>query len=112
MGYRPSKKSIKRAVDNIHALTERTSTWQDATVLVAKINRALRSWANYFSVGTTSKAYRAIDSYTVTRTRRWLRIKHRGRQHRARTYPDAHFYETLGLVRLTDRERDKPWAKA
>jgi len=38
MGYRPSK-SIKHAVDNIHALTERTSTWQDATMLVAKINR-------------------------------------------------------------------------
>lgn len=112
MGYRPSKKSIKRAVDNIHMLTERTSTWQGATVLVAKINRALRGWANYFSVGTTSKAYRAIDSYTVVRLRRWLRIKHRGQRHRARTYPDEHFYETLGLVRLTKRKRDMPWAKA
>ena len=67
MGYRPSKKGIKRAVDKIHVLTEMTSTWQDSAVLIAKINRALRGSANYFSVGTTSKAYRAVDSYTLVR---------------------------------------------
>ena len=27
LGYRPSKKSIKHAVDTIHALTVRTGTW-------------------------------------------------------------------------------------
>ena len=29
LGYRPSKKSIKRIVETIHALTVRTGTWQD-----------------------------------------------------------------------------------
>jgi hypothetical protein len=28
LGYRPSKKSIKRMVENIHALTTRSWTWQ------------------------------------------------------------------------------------
>jgi RNA-directed DNA polymerase len=46
LGYRPSKKSIKRMVETIHALTVRTGTWQETTELVAKLNRRLRGWAN------------------------------------------------------------------
>src|SRR5215467_4925684 len=42
LGYRPSKKSIKRMVENIHALTVRTGTWQETTELVDKLNRAMR----------------------------------------------------------------------
>ena len=42
LGYRPSKKSIKRIVEKIHALTDRTGTWQETTKLVGKVNRTLR----------------------------------------------------------------------
>jgi hypothetical protein len=41
LGYRPSKKSIKRMVEKIHALTDRTGTWQETTKLVGKVNRTL-----------------------------------------------------------------------
>jgi hypothetical protein len=58
LGYRPSKKSIKRAVEKVRALTDRSGTWQETTKLVAKVNRTLRGWANYFQVGAVSKAYR------------------------------------------------------
>ena len=107
------RRSIQRAVEKVHALTERSCTWQETTTLVGKVNRTLRGWANYFSVGAFSNAYRALDAYAAMRLRQWLRFKHNVGAMQGR---GAIFLAPLRAlrahVRLTRLGHDVPWAKA
>ena len=80
--------------------------------MVRTINRKLRGWANYFSLGPTGKPYGAINQYTLRRLHRWLCRKHKVRNSGASRFPYEYLYDTLGLVELTAVPADFPRAMA
>ncbi len=112
IGTRPSRKRIARLC---RALRDETaSRWvsTDARDRVTRLNRMLRGWSNYFSLGSVSKAYRAIDAHTRYQLRWWLCRKHKVQGRGITRFPEVYLYRTLGLVRLESRTRSLLWAKA
>jgi hypothetical protein len=113
IGTRPSKKSVRRMVEKISALTERGTTYREVGDVILDLNRSLRGWANYFRLGPVSKAYRTLEQHTTTRLRRWLCRKHKASGGTARShYPDQHLHERLGLINLVGLTKSFPWATA
>lgn len=112
IGTRPSPKSRTRVAGRISDLTARRMLLLDADQVVARLNRLLVGWGNYFCLGPVSKAYRAVDAHTRHRLRQWLRRKHKLAGQGYSRYPDAVLYQDLGLVCLSTRSRNLPWAKA
>jgi len=112
IGTRPSKKRIARLRQAIREATGRGKTYEEVPDKVAELNRTLIGWSNYFCLGPVSRAYKAVESHARHRLRQWLRAKHLGRGSGGERLTIDYLHDVLGLVRLTDRTRDFPWAKA
>ena len=110
LGTRPSRKKVQKLCEAISEQTGRNRTLQDATEIVDRLNRQLRGWANYFRLGPVSKAYRAVDHHVTNRLRQWLRAKHQEPSRGTTRFPDEYLYQTLGLIRLSVRTGNLPWA--
>jgi group II intron reverse transcriptase/maturase len=112
LGTRPSQKGVQRLCREISDLTSRRTMLLNTQDRVQRLNRTLTGWADYFCLGSVSKAYRAIDEYTRRRLRQWLCRKHQLGNTGKTRFPDQYLYDTLGLVRLEQQRRKLPWAKA
>ena len=111
-GSRPSKKSIKRLVDAISVETERRNLLLDVDAVVERLNLKLQGWANYFCLGSVSKAYRAVNTHATQRLCRWLCDKHGIQSNGKARFPAQYLHDTLGLVYLPGFQRKYPRAPA
>jgi hypothetical protein len=109
-GTRPSKRKVQQLCREISEVTSRRWTLLDVEDRISRLNRKLIGWSNYFRLGPVSKAYAAVDRHVSRRLRQWLCGKHKVPGRGTSRYPDAHLYQTLGLVRLSSRTRNFSWA--
>jgi group II intron reverse transcriptase/maturase len=109
----PSKGKSRRLCGEISRLTGREWLWLDEKAQVARLNRLLVGWSNYFSLGRLRRAYRNVDHHAVKRLRQWLCRKHKVRGERGLSrFSDNYLHDQLGLVNLRMLRRNRSWAKA
>lgn len=112
IGTRPAEQQLKQLCRTIHDLTTTRWGWMEYQPCIRRLNDVLRGWANYFCLGSTSKAYRRVMQHTRKRLRQWLWKKHRVRSRRYRRYSDAWRHQELRLVNLETQKRNFSCAKA
>jgi RNA-directed DNA polymerase len=111
LGTVPSKQRVQRICRAISDETGRNTAWIDPKTMVAKLNRMLIGWANYFCLGPVSRAYSAVDIHARRRLRRWLCDKHKEPRPTFKRFPEAALHSVFGSVNLPRRTASLPWAK-
>jgi RNA-directed DNA polymerase len=96
----PSAKAEQRERDKLRELTSSRFGWKPIPTLIADLNRHLKGWANYFSLGHPRRVFRKINHYVRCRLVGHLR---RRSQRPVRLADGETFYRYLadqGLVQL------------
>jgi RNA-directed DNA polymerase len=95
----PSKKSVRRLKMNVRRLlaSGNHEPWGEVCV---ELNRVLSGWLNYFSYGTRSQMFRAVDHFVYERVRDFLARRHKVAGRGTRRFSMEVVYGNLGLLRL------------
>lgn len=100
LGAQPARKRLARLREKLRELTRPGTLQHSVEELIGTVNRVLRGWAQYFSYGTLSKAYRAVDAHVLQRVRHWLVRKFKMPNRGTRRYSEEWLQREYGLVRL------------
>lgn len=104
LAAKPSKKAVAKLRVGVREVlaSGNMAPWPE----VAKcVNRKLVGWANYFSYGTVTRAYWAVDAFLLQRTRDFLTRRHKDPGRGSRRYPAEKVFGSLGLLNLGARRR-------
>jgi group II intron reverse transcriptase/maturase len=112
LGVRPSAQKIQRICAAISEQTRRTWVFLDPDEMVGRLNRMLRGWANYFTLGAVNVAYRAVDRHVCFRLRQWLGHRERVQGSSRSRYSEPYLRRTFRLIKLEGRPHRLLWAKA
>jgi RNA-directed DNA polymerase len=99
LAAKPSKKSIQRLKTKVRAVL-RPGNQRPWPVVAGELNRLLRGWSNYFSYGTRSLAYRAVNNYVYERACHFLRRRHKVPTRGTRRFDARTIFGSMGVLRL------------
>ena len=108
----PSKKRVVRVCQKISTITDRRRSGLAPAEVVAELNRVLRGWAGYFCLGPVSDTYRAINSHTRYRFRKWWGAKHKNARLGPCWYWSPWLERTYGLLQLRWDPSRRPLSNA
>jgi RNA-directed DNA polymerase len=97
LGATPSKKALQRLKDNVR-FQLRPSNMAPIEQVVARLNRTVRGWANYFRFGTVAKMRSIVDRYVYDRMRHFLRRRHKVSSRGTSQFPGELVFGDLGVV--------------
>ena len=111
LGASPSNKSVGRLKQKVREQLRPSNvgTWDEVR---DRLNRTLRGWTNYFSYGTRTQAYRAVDNFVYQRVRGFLRRRHKVQSRGARRFSDEVVFGKRGVLRLRRVQLGPPPATA
>ena len=93
----PSEKALTREREKLHEFTGPQWGWKPIPLLVEELNRHLKGWGNYFSLGYPRAARREINTYVRQRLTRHLK---RRSQRPFRPPEGVSFYEYFKRLNL------------
>ena len=109
--FGPSKKSMKRVREKIHAITHARNGLLTVEKVVGRLNKLTKGWGAFYSVGYPSKAFHAVNGYALRRMARFLNRKSQ-RRYRLK-FADTYYGELnhYGMYWLKWADvRRRPWS--
>ena len=96
----PSPKSVKQVCREVHELTHSRNVLLPVETVVERVNRLLKGWGAFYSVGYPSRVFRKVNHYVLKRMARFLNRKSQ-RYYRLK-FADTYYGEMThyGLYRL------------
>ena len=101
LGASPSNKAVARIKEKVGDLLapSNVGTWPEVR---NRLNQMLRGWSAYFSYGTRTTAYRAVDNYVYESVRHFLRRRHKVQSRGTSRFSGEVVFGELGVLRLRD----------
>jgi len=96
----PSRKALARERAVLHEKLGLNRCQVPLPDLITELNRHLRGWAKYFSLGYPRKAMRDLNAYVLRRLAQHLQRRSQRGWKRPTDESDYHYFARLGLVTL------------